>query len=250
MIRALVIDDEDHMRNTLVKLLGLHCPDVLVVGQASGVVSGADAIINYHPDLVLLDIQLNDGTGFDLLYSLPSIDFKVIFITAYDQYALKAFRFSAVDYLLKPINPEQLIEAVKRATQLIQEHFNFQMKALGENLKSIHKQQKKIIIKTMEHIHLLDMKDIITCESDNSYTTIYIAGGEKILVSKTLKDYDELLSDCGFYRVHKSFIINLFHIKRFERQDGGSIVLSNDMKIPVASRKRDELLLLFEKLTE
>lgn len=250
MLRALIIDDEAHMRDTLVKLLELHCPDVVVAGQASGVATGAAAINEFHPDLVFLDIQMKDGTGFDLLYNLPSIDFKVIFVTAYDQFALQAFRCSAVDYLLKPINPEHLIEAVNRAGKLIQEHFNIQMQALEENLKSVSKQHKKIIIKTTENIHLLDMKNIIACESDSSYTTIHTSEGDKILVSKTLKDYEDMLADCGFYRVHKSYLINLMQIKRFERQDGGSIVMSNDLKIPVASRKRDELLQLFERLAE
>ena len=219
-------------------------------GRLQACVTGAAAINEFHPDLVFLDIQMKDGTGFDLLYNLPSIDFKVIFVTAYDKYALQAFRCSAVDYLLKPVNPELLTDAVKRAGQMIQEHFNLQMKALEENLKSVNKQHKKIIIKTTENIHLLDMKNIISCESENSYTTIHTAGGDKILVSKTLKDYEDMLADCGFYRVHKSYLINLLQIKRFERQDGGSIVMSNDLKIPVASRKRDELLLLFEKLAE
>ncbi len=250
MLRALIIDDEAHMRDTLVKLLHLHCPDIEVVGQASGVASGEKAINEFHPELVFLDIQMKDGSGFDLLYNLPTIDFKVIFVTAYDQYALQAFRFSAVDYLLKPVNPELLTDAVQRAGQLIQEHFNIQMQALEENLKSVGKQHKKIIIKTTENIHLLDMKNIISCESDSSYTTIHTVEGDKILVSKTLKDYEDMLADCGFYRVHKSYLINLLQIKRFERQDGGSIVMSNDLKIPVASRKRDELLQLFEKLAE
>jgi len=250
MLRALIIDDEYHMHDTLIKLLDLHCPDVLVVGQAAGVASGAEAINEFHPDLVFLDIQMKDGTGFDLLYNLPSIDFKVIFVTAYDQYAVQAFRYSAVDYLLKPINPEHLAEAVNRAGNMIQEHFNLQMQALEENLKSVNKQQKKVIIKTTENIHLLDVKNIISCESDSSYTTVHTSDGEKILVSRTLKDYEDMFADFGFYRVHKSYLINLLQIKRFERQDGGYVVMSNDLKIPVASRKRDELLQLFEKLAE
>lgn len=250
MLRALIIDDEYHMHDTLIKLLDLHCPDVLVVGQATGVASGAEAINEFHPDLVFLDIQMKDGTGFDLLYNLPSIDFKVIFVTAYDQYAVQAFRYSAVDYLLKPINPEHLAEAVNRAGNMIQEHFNLQMQALEENLKSVNKQQKKVIIKTTENIHLLDVKNIISCESDSSYTTVHTSDGEKILVSRTLKDYEDMFADFGFYRVHKSYLINLLQIKRFERQDGGYVVMSNDLKIPVASRKRDELLQLFEKLAE
>jgi two-component system LytT family response regulator len=238
------------MRDTLRKLLSMHCPDVMVVGEADGVVTGAEIISKHHPDLVFLDIQMKDGTGFDLLYNLPSPDFRLIFVTAYDQYALQAFRFSAVDYLLKPINPELLTGAVKRAGELIKEHFNIQLHVLAENLKSENKQHKKIIIKTAQNIHLLEIKNIISCESDGPYTTVHTATGEKIMVSKTLGDYEDMLGDCGFYRVHKSFLINLWQIKRFERQDGGSIVMNNELKIPVSSRKRDELLLLFEKLTQ
>jgi two-component system LytT family response regulator len=250
MFRVLIIDDEEHMRDTLSKLLARHCPQVNVIGSAEGVHSGIKAIQLLHPDIVLLDIQMKDGTGFDLLAAFPAIEFKVIFITAYDQYAIQAFRFSAVDYLLKPVNPDLLVEAVTRAGLMIQEHFNMQVQALEENMKTIHKQQKKIIVKTTENIYLLDLKDVVSCESDSSYTTIYTADGNTIMVSKTLKEYDDLLTGCGFYRVHKSHLINLIHIKRFERQDGGSIVLTNDLKIPVASRKREELLELLVKMAE
>jgi two-component system, LytTR family, response regulator len=250
MFRVLIIDDEEHMRDTLAKLLARHCMQVNVIGSAEGVHSGIRAINLLHPDIVLLDIQMKDGTGFDLLAEFPSIDFKVIFITAFDQFAVQAFRFSAVDYLLKPVNPLLLAEAVNRAAHMIQDHFNLQVQALEENLKSIHKQQKKIIVKTTENIHLLELKNIISCESDSSYTTIRTTEGDAIMVSKSLKEYEELLSDCGFYRVHKSHLINLIHIKRFERQDGGSIVLTNDLKIPVASRKREEMLELLERMAE
>jgi len=250
MFRVLVIDDEEHVRDTLVKLLAKHCPQVNVTGTADGVKSGIKSIRELNPDIVLLDIQMNDGTGFDLLAACSPLDFKVIFITAYDQFALQAFRFSAVDYLLKPVNPELLAEAVHRAGQMIQEHFNLQIQALEENLKSIRSQQKKIIIKTTENIHLLDIKNIISCESDSSYTLIHTADGDKIMVSKPLKEYDDLLAGCGFYRVHKSHLINLLHIKRFERQDGGSIVLTNDLKVPVASRKRDEMIELLERMAD
>ncbi len=250
MLKVVIIDDEDHIRDTLINMLEMNCPDVRVVGQASGVVSGIAAIKELQPELVFLDIQMKDGTGFDLLYGLPSIDFKVIFITAYDQYALQAFRFSAVDYLLKPVNPEQLKEAVIRAGNLIHDHFNKQMKVLEENLKSVSNKNKKIILRTTESIHLLDVGNIICCDSDSSYTTVHTVEGEKIIVSKTLKEYEEMLTECGFYRVHKSYLINLLHIKRFDRQDGGYIILTNDLKIPVASRKREEMLGLLEKMAK
>jgi two-component system LytT family response regulator len=250
MLRTVIIDDEYHIRDTLVNMLGMNCPDVKVVGQASGVASGIAAIKELQPDLVFLDIQMKDGTGFDLLYGLSSIDFKVIFVTAYDHYALQAFRFSAVDYLLKPVNPEQLMEAVTRAGNLIHDDFKKQMKVLEENLKSVSNKNKKIILRTAESIHLLDVGNIICCDSDNSYTTVHTVEGEKIIVSRTLKDYEEMLTECGFYRVHKSYLINLVHIKRFDRLDGGYIVMTNGLKIPVASRKRDEMLGMLEKMAE
>ena len=250
MFKVLIIDDEPHMRDSLAKLLARHCPQVVVAGEAQSVAAGIKAIRELHPDIILLDIQLEDGTGFDLLNALPSIDFKVIFITAYDQYALQAFRFSAVDYLLKPVNPELLSEAIRRAERLILEHQNLQMHALQENLKNISNQDKKIILKTTENIYLIDIHSIICCESDSNYTSVHTSDGQKIFVAKTLKDYDDMLSGCGFYRVHKSFLINLAHIRRFEKQEGGYIILTNDLKIPVASRKRDEVLALLERMAE
>ncbi|MBE0646191.1 MAG: response regulator transcription factor [Bacteroidales bacterium] len=250
MIQVVIIDDEDHIRDSLGKLLARHCPQVTVCGEASGVASGIKIIREMHPDLVLLDIEMGDGTGFDLLQSLPAIDFNVIFVTAYDQYALQAFRFSAVDYLLKPVNPEHLVTAINRAALLIRDHFNTQMNALYENLRSVARQDKKIILKTSEQIHLLDLKNIVSLQSDSCYTTVHTSEGEHIMVAKTLKEYEEMLTGCGFYRVHKSHLINLAHIKRFDKQDGGYIVLANDVKIPVASRKREEMLGLLEKMAE
>ena len=250
MLRVVIIDDEAHIRDSLAKLLAKHCPEVAVIGNAFSVDSGIRIIHELHPDLVLLDIQMNDGTGFDLLRSFATIDFKVIFITAYDQFALQAFRFSAVDYLLKPVNPELLVEAVNKADRIIKEHFTLQVEALHENLKALSRQDKKIILKTTDQIHLLDLRNIISCESDSCYTTVRTSEGQNIMVAKTLKEYEEMLTGCGFYRVHKSFLINLAHIKRFEKQDGGFVVLTNDLKIPVASRKREEMLAMMEKMAE
>jgi two-component system LytT family response regulator len=250
MLQVLIVDDEAHMRDSLTKLLARHCPQVAVVGEAGSVETGIKVIRELHPDIVLLDIQLEDGTGFDILNAFQAMDFKVIFVTAYDQYAVQAFRFSAVDYLLKPVNPEMLAEAVGRAAQLIREHQNIQIQALQENLKNIGYQNKKIILKTTENIYLLELHSIICCESDDNYTKVHTLEGDKILVSKTLKEYDDMLNGCGFYRVHKSYLINLAHIKRFEKQEGGYIILTGDLKIPVASRKRDEMLALLERMAE
>lgn len=252
MLRVVIIDDEFHIRDTLVKMLELNCPEVSVAGQASGVATGMAAIRELHPDLVLLDIQMKDGTGFDLLDGLPSCEFKVIFITAYDQYAVRAFRFSAVDYLLKPIDPERLKEAVARAENILHEDFTKQMKVLEENLAlaGTKPKQKKIILRTSESIHLLEVSHIVSCDSDSSYTIVRTLDGEHIIVSKTLKEFEDMLAECGFYRVHKSYLINLQHLKRFDRHDGGYIVLTNGLKIPVASRKREEMLTLLEKMAK
>jgi two-component system LytT family response regulator len=250
MLRTVIIDDEDHIRDTLVKMLELNCPDVRVVGQASGVDSGIAAIKELQPELVFLDIQMKDGTGFDLLNRIPSIGFRVIFVTAYDHYALQAFRFSAVDYLLKPVNPELLLEAVARAGNLIGEHYDQQMKVLESNLRSAGDRDKKIILRTSESIHLIEVCNIICCDSDSSYTTVHTVESEKIIVSRTLKDFEEMLAICGFFRVHKSYLVNLAHIKRFDRQDGGYLIMTDGLRIPVASRKREEMMGLLEKMAE
>jgi len=250
MLRTVIIDDEDHIRDTLVNLLELNCPEVRVVGQASGVESGIAAIKEHQPELVFLDIQMKDGTGFDLLNGLRSIDFRVVFVTAYDNYAIQAFRFSAVDYLLKPVNPELLTGAVVRAANMIREHYDKQMKVLESNLRTAGDRDKKIILRTSESIHLLEVCNIICCDSDSSYTTVHTVESEKIIVSRTLKDFEETLAICGFFRVHKSYLVNLAHIKRFDRQDGGYLIMTNGFRVPVASRKREEMLGLMEKMAE
>lgn len=248
MLRTVIIDDEAHARETLARLLTVHCPQVKLIGEAGSVASGLKAIRELHPQLVLLDIKMDDGSGFDLIRLCDSIDFKVIFITAYEKYAVQAFRFAAVDFLLKPVNPEELIEAVKHAETLIQDHFTTQLQALEENLRTDLRQKKKIVLKTQENVHLVEMQNITFCESDGCYTVIHTTGGEKILISKILREFDDMLSESGFYRVHKSYLINLSHIIRFEKQEGGYIILTSGEKVPVSFRKREELLELFDKL--
>jgi len=248
MLRTIIVDDEAHMRQTLEKMVKQFCPNIKLVAMADSVESGVETIRKYYPDLVLLDIKMGDGTGFDLLRQLEPVDFKVIFITAYDQYAIKAFKFSAIDYILKPVDPDELSEAVCKAENLVQKDFNTQLDTLTENMQSEDKANNKIILKTIDNIHLVKVKDINYCESEGSYTTIYLLNGKKIVVSKTLKDYDDILKEDGFFRVHKSFLINMRLISRFEKGEGGYVVLENESKVPVASRKREQLLEMFERL--
>jgi len=249
VLRTIIIDDEAHQRLTIEKMVGLYCPDVELIGKADGVKSGMDLIKKTKPDLVLLDIKMDDGTGFDLLDQLHTIDFKVIFITAFDQYAVKAFKFSALDYLLKPLDPDELAKAVERARETVQKDFMAQLENLREHLSLEHKSGKKIIIKTFDNIHLVPVNEILYCESDNSYTTVCLVNQERIITSSYLKDYEDMLADSGFFRVHKSFLINLKTIRRFEKSEGGYVVLEGDVKVPVASRKREQLLEMFDKLT-
>ncbi len=248
MLRTIIIDDEQSVRKTLEKLLARNCPNVKLVAEADGVDSGIESIKKYHPDLILLDIKMNDGTGFDLLKKLEPVDFKVIFITAYDQYAIKAIKFSALDYLLKPVDPEDLIEAINKAEKLVINELNQQLNTLEENMLTQEKSKKKIILKTFDNIHLVKVINIVYCESHDNYTNFHLQGDKKILVSNTLKEYDEMLSEYGFFRAHKSYLINLMHIDRFEKTDGGSVVMNNEIKLPVASRKKDQLLEMLNKI--
>lgn len=249
MLRTIIIDDENHIRRSLAKMLDTFCPQVKLVASSNGVKSGIKDIQVLKPDLILLDIKMKDGTGFDLLNQLQPIDFKIIFITAYDQYAIKAFRCSAIDYLLKPVDTDELVEAVQKAENLVQKDFNVQMEAFHDNINNENKADKKIILKTLDNVYLIKIKDILYCESQSSYTMFYLFNGKNILVSTTLKEYDDLLKDDGFYRVHKSYLINTSYIERFEKSDGGNVILENNCRIPVASRKREELLAMFEKFT-
>lgn len=250
VLRTIIIDDEAPVRESLRKMLHDHCPGVKVIAEADGVQSGAEAIFSHHPDLILLDIKMNDGTGFDLLKAIEPAECKVIFITAYNEYAIKAFRFSALDYLLKPVDSDELKEAVERAEKFVQKEMKTQLDTLVNNLQTEDQAKKKIILRTFDNIHLVRMTDITCCESDSKYTSVYLQSGDKVVVSQSLKYYQDLLGDHGFYRVHKSFLINLEHVQRFEKGEGGFIILGNDLKVPVASRKRDELLELFDRISQ
>jgi len=249
MLRTIIVDDEPHMRLALGNLVKQYCPGIEVVAKANGVKTGVEAIKKHHPDMVLLDIKMEDGTGFDLLQQLDPVDFKVIFITAYEEFAIKAFRFSALDYLLKPVDPDELVEAVGKAGKIFQDDFNTQLNALNDHLHSQDKSAKRLVVKTHNSIHLIDVNEILYFESDGGYTELNVIGSKRIVVSSNLKEYEEMLTDYGFFRVHKSFLINMKFISRFDKADGGFVILSGEYKIPVASRKKDLLMEMFEQLS-
>lgn len=237
-MNALIIDDEIKSRNTLNNFLVKYCDDLKVLGQADGVKTGLEQIKALEPDLIFLDIEMGDGTGFDLLERLENKNIKVIFVTAYNEYAIQAFRFSAVDYLLKPINPEELIAAVRKLnseTPVVQEErYN--------TLLNNHKKIRKIALPTQEGIEFVPIEKIIRCEADNNYTQFHILDGKSILVSKTLKDFQELLESQGFFRVHQSHLVNLNYVQKYMKGSGGLVVMEDGSHVDVARRKKEAFL--------
>jgi len=245
MISIAVIDDESKARETIIRILSLGKTEIRIAGEAGSVASGFDLINREHPDLVLLDINLTDGTGFDLLKKFEKITFMVIFITAHEEYAIKAFKFSAIDYILKPITAGDLLHAVDKANESkSKQDTEVKLTALLSNLEKI----RKIVLRTAESIHIIQVKNIIRCEADVNYTTFYLDNSEKLLVSKTLKDYADLLEHSGFFRTHQSHLVNLDHVVRYDKTEGGHLVMADGSIVPVSSRKKEELFSLFEKM--
>lgn len=239
MMKAIIVDDEKASRDTMVGLLSRYCNNIEVIGQAEGYANGLEVIRANKPDIVFLDIQMPDGSGFKLLEDLGEIHFEVIFTTAYDQYAIKAIKYSALDYLLKPVIPDDLINAVNKAEQkknLGQMSQN--IKILLENI-SQQNEPRKIVLSTAEKMHIVDINDIIRCESDDYYTRFFFKEGKPLLISKTLKENEELLGEKFFIRPHKSHLVNIKYIKGFLKNDGGYIEMSDGTKVPVSRRKRE-----------
>jgi len=240
MIRSVIIDDEEHNRQMIRDMILKHCTQLSVVAEADGVKSGLAAIQKHHPDMIFLDIKMDDGDGFDLLEKAGTIDFKVIFITAYEEYAIKAFKFSAIDYLLKPVDPDDLVNAVENAKEQIMIDLKYQLSALSENLNP--EKKKTLVLRTIDKIHYIDTKNIIRCESDRNYTFFFLNNNQRIITSSPLKDYEEILEDHCFFRIHKSHLVNLNYIETYIKGEGGFVLLKDKTKIPVAMRKKEELL--------
>lgn len=249
MIRVIVIDDEKRVAKAIAKIIEAHCIGFSVIGIAHTVKSGVELINKHKPDLVTLDINLPDGSGFDLLKKVEDIDFKLILITAYEEHALKAIKFSAIDYILKPIDEIELSDAFRKVKTIHKKENNkLVLDSLLSGLSDKPKEHKKIVLKTADDIHLIKVSDIIRCESEGSYTSFYLTDNKKLLVSKNLKEYEDLLSDFGFFRAHHSHLININCIERFHKADGGIIYMSDQSEIPVSVRKKDSLLKLFGEL--
>ena len=248
-MKIIIIDDEVRARKSIADLLKLSSLDIDIVAEADGVKTGIEAIKKHKPELILLDIDMPDGTGFDLLKSMDYINFKIIFITAYEEFAVKAFEFSAIDYILKPADPKKLLEAISKAQQIVeQENINLRLNALFANLDNVNPDSKKLVLKTAEKIYLISTSDIVRCEADMGYTQFFLADGKNILISRTIKDFDILLDGLGFFRIHQSHLINLRYIDYYDKTEGGSVKMKDQSMLPLARRKKESFLKLIEMI--
>ncbi|MCX8485721.1 MAG: LytTR family DNA-binding domain-containing protein [Crocinitomicaceae bacterium] len=245
--KVLIIDDEKPTREFIRKMLESFDLKLEIYTDGESVQSGIEAIENLKPDIVLLDIQMPDGNGFDVLKAVSNKSFEIIFITAYQEFAVQAIKFSALDYILKPIDAEELKNAVSNALQLLShKKDDQQIQALQNNIQPHLK--RKLVLKTQESIFVVEIDEIVHCEADKNYTFFYLNDGKKILVSKTLKDYDTLLAGLQFFRVHQSHLINLNCVERYDKHDGGSVILKDGTAIPLSPAKKEQFFKSLDQL--
>ncbi|WP_214227125.1 LytTR family DNA-binding domain-containing protein [Pedobacter sp. B4-66] len=248
-MRAILIDDENSNLENLRTLLEKHCQQVTIMATAQNVSDAVDAIGKYLPHLVFLDIQMGKQTGFDVLKLLPMRNFEVIFVTAYDQYGIQAVKFAALDYLLKPIDIEELINAVNKAEyKLATQIQTSQLDFLLQQLKKPETNVGKIALQMQSEIRYVTLSEIIRCEADNTYTYFFLANSEKILVSKSLKEYADLLRPHGFLRTHQSHLVNPKYVKSWLKEDGGILLLTSGEKIPVSKPNKETVKQALQQL--
>lgn len=246
ILRTIVIDDEKPSREVLCNYIRDYCKDAKVVATASSVNSGFRAIRKHKPDLVFLDIELSDGNGFDLLGRFEKIDFKVVFVTAYSEYAVKAFRYSAVDYLLKPVIIEELTEACEKAKKIKGVSLSSEIISdLVKNLKFVNNNDEVIVIPHAKGFEVLKINDIIMCQADGYCTNFHLTGKRKIVSSKNLKNYEELLSNHDFTRVHHSYLVNINHVCSYTRQ--GEIIMTEGLRASLGDVYKEHFTGLFLK---
>lgn len=235
-----LIDDEADSRATLQALLLKEMPGV-EVEQASGVESGLKLIHSFKPDIVFLDVMMKDGTGFDLLEKLPAINFKLVIVSGHNEFALKAFRFSAIDYLLKPVDLDELRETLSRIRTAAEYPWKQVMDVLKESIQTVET-DRKIVLRDLNAVYIVSVKSIVRCEAADNYTTFYFTDQSPIVISRPLKEYDELLTPSKFLRIHQSHLINLNQLKQFNKREGGSVTMKDGTEVPVSARSREALI--------
>jgi two-component system LytT family response regulator len=249
MLKVIIVDDEELGRNVLKSLLQKFCPNIELLGEAKNSTEAIKLIQELKPELVFLDIEMPGGSGFDLLEKIGTPSFSVVFTTAFDQYAIKAIKFSAMDYLLKPINIEELVESIRKVEQnKLANNPETLAKHLIENLKRPIGESQNIALPTSTGLEFINIKDIIRCEADGKYTKCFFKDGKKSLSTKNLKEFDDLLSSHNFFRVHHAHLVNVEHIKNFNKTDGGTLTMSNGDIVSISKRKKEEFLSSLKKI--
>ncbi len=240
-MRAVIIDDESRARNYLKGLLVEQFPEIEIVGEANGVETGCALIEDVNPELIFLDVQMQDGTGFDLLGKINRSRYSIIFVSAYDRFAITAIKFSAVDYLLKPVELNDLQIAIDKIQKSVdKDEVKKKLDMLLNNINKID----KIALPSLNGIEFVKLEDIIRCESDNNYTIFYLKNNEKILVSKTMKEYEDMLENKGFFRTHKSHIINLSFLKKYIKGEGGTVIMEDGSEVAVSRRRKEDFMVV------
>ena len=246
-MKLLIIDNEPNLRTAIKDLLQAFCPEIVAIEMADGVKSGLEKINNFKPDIVLLDVEMDDGSGFDLMQQIPSPGFQLIFVTAHNKYAIEAFKFSAIDYLLKPVDPDALQKSIQKAISLLRSSdMKKQIEFLLQQINGKKDTVKRIVLKDIDNVYFVKVDDILFCEAEGTYTRFYIAHTDPILVSKNLKEYESILEPLGFIRTHHSYLANPDKIKVFDKTEGGSLFLEGGHSIPVSQRKREAVLSVLE----
>lgn len=241
MLTAILVDDMPNALQLLQNDLEVYHPEIKIIATAKSVVEAVKMLRKQEPDILFLDIMLGDGTGFDVLEIFPELKSKIIFVTASDEYAIRAFKFAAIDYVLKPYSEEELAEAINKAKAQIQPNSE-RLTVLKETLSTPNQKPKKISLHTLDKIIIVDLDEIIRCESDSNNTIFYLENGKKIFVTKTLKYFADMLKSYDFIRVHQSHLVNLQFIKEFIKTDGGYLLMKNDKTVPVSVRKKNEVI--------
>jgi len=249
MLRTIVIDDEPNARQVVKNIVELYCETAIIVGEAENVHDGVKIINELEPDLVLLDIRMPDGTGFDLLKKIKGINFHFIFITAFEEYAIQAIKQSALDYIVKPINANELITAIEKAnlTSLKESDQNSKLDTLSYNEENSIS-NRRLVLNTQDSIYVVEVSEVISCKADKNYTEVNVLNKKKLVISKTLKEFETMLFGCGFFRTHQSYLVNLNYIDHYEKGLGGTIIMQDYSRIPVSSRKKDAFLQLMAKM--
>ncbi|MDD5569682.1 MAG: LytTR family DNA-binding domain-containing protein [Bacteroidales bacterium] len=249
MLKTIIVEDESNSRELIRNILKQYCSSIVsIADEATDVKSGIEKILKHKPDLVFLDINLPDGTSFDILKTIKNVNFKIIFITAYEQYAIQAIKCSALDFIIKPVDYKELISAVEKANEsFISEEYRLKIETLLNNTNGVSRQNKKIILKSSEKINVISVSEIIRCESKNNYTQFYLCDGSNVLVSTTLKDYEELLIPFGFVRIHQSHLVNVDFIKSYDKKRE-LIQMKDGSDVPISARKKDDLIEILEKM--